>query len=95
MRKYLVLLVAIILSVPAFAQGKYGKDSADCVKYLSYYREYVKQNNFEEAAPSWRKAISLCPPAASQNMLVDGQKILRKLAFKTKDVARRDRKSVV
>ena len=31
------------------AQGKYGKDSAQCIRYLSYYKEYFKQKNYDDA----------------------------------------------
>ena len=37
------------------AQGKYGADSAECIKYLSYYKEYYKSKNFDAALPNWRK----------------------------------------
>lgn len=77
MKKLTVIIFTLIIASSMFAQGKYGKDSAECVKYLSYYSEYMKQNNLEEAAPSWRKAMSLCPPTANQNLLINGQKILR------------------
>lgn len=78
MKKVLLSIVILFSASFAFAQGKYGADSAECVKYLSFYQQYVKQGNLDEAAPSWRKAIALCPPTASQNMLLDGMKILRK-----------------
>ena len=39
-----------------FAQGKYGADSAECIKYLSYYKEYFKSKNYDAALPNWRKA---------------------------------------
>jgi len=61
------------------AQGKYGKDSADCVKYLSYYTEYFKQKNYDSALPSWRKAYNLCPPQASENLFVHGTTLVRRL----------------
>ncbi|MBQ0025407.1 MAG: hypothetical protein KBT00_06780 [Bacteroidales bacterium] len=77
MKRIIVILLAVVLSVPAFAQGKYGKDSVECIKYLSYYSELVKQNNLDDAAPYWRKAFSLCPAKASQNMFIHGQKIIR------------------
>jgi len=77
MKKFSVILFALMLSLPSFAQGRFGADSAECVKYLSYYSEYMKQNNIEEATPCWRKAISVCPPTANQNLLINGQKILR------------------
>jgi len=77
MKKLAIILMTLILALPAFAQGRYGKDSAECVKYLSYYSELVKQNNLTEAAPFWRKAFSICPPTVSQNMYINGQKIFR------------------
>ncbi|MCI1640181.1 MAG: hypothetical protein LKI42_02765 [Bacteroidales bacterium] len=64
------------------AQGRYGADSAECIKYLSYYKEYYKQKDFKDALPSWRKAYKLCPPTASQNMLLDGSSMMRDLIFK-------------
>lgn len=66
----------------AAAQGKYGADSAECVKYLSYYKEYYKQKSFDEALPNWRKAYKLCPPSANQTMLIDGTSLLRRLISK-------------
>lgn len=64
------------------AQGKYGADSAECIKYLSYYKEYYKSKNYDSALPNWRKAYSLCPPTANQTMLVDGTTLVRKLITK-------------
>ena len=64
------------------AQGKYGADSAECIKYLSYYKEYYKSKNFDAALPNWRKAYSLCPPTANQTMLIDGTSLMRKVIAK-------------
>lgn len=75
---FLAIVVALFASFNLQAQGRYGADSAECVKYLSIYLDYMKINNLDEAAPMWRKAIKYCPPTASQNMLLDGMKILRK-----------------
>ena len=61
------------------AQGKYGADSAECIKYLSYYNEYYKQKNYDDAIPNWRKAFSLCPPTANQTMLINGTALYRRL----------------
>lgn len=78
-----ILTVAMFISGSnVFAQGKYGADSAECIKYLSYYKEYYKQKNLAEATPHWRKAYQLCPPTASQNMIIDGTAILRDLIKK-------------
>ena len=77
MKKILTMMFAAVLSLTAFAQGRFGADSAECVKYLSYYKEYLKHNNNEEAIGPWRQAYAICPPTASQNMLLDGQKLMR------------------
>ena len=66
----------------ASAQGKYGADSAECIKYLSYYKEYFKQKNYDSALPNWRQAYKLCPPTANQNMLIDGTTMIRQLINK-------------
>lgn len=71
------LLFTVLFSTTLSAQGQYGKDSAECVKYLSFYRDYLKQRDYENASQPWREAYRLCPPQASQNMLIDGQKIMK------------------
>ena len=83
------LAVAMIFAgTDVFAQGKYGADSAECIKYLSYYKEYYKQKAFDEATPSWRQAYKLCPATASQNLLIEGATLVKRLIQKNaKDAA--------
>ena len=81
--KKLVLFISIVVasaffSSNAFAQGKFGADSAECIKYLSYYTEYYKQKNYEAALPNWRKAYNLCPPTSRYSLLSDGTTLLRR-----------------
>ncbi len=78
---FLAALVAFSGSL-ASAQGKYGADSAECIKYLSYYQEYFKQKNYDSAIPNWRKAFNICPPTANQNMLLNGATLIRQLITK-------------
>ena len=85
----LLTLAAATFGTKVSAQGKYGADSAECIKYLSYYQEYYKQKNYTEALPNWRKAFKLCPPTASQNMLLNGMTLLGKEIVKTKDAQTR------
>ena len=82
--KRIVLLIsvaamALIASSKVSAQGKFGPDSAECIKYLSYYTEYYKQKNYDAALPNWRKAYNLCPPTARYSMLSDGTTLLRRV----------------
>ena len=85
MKKISILTVIVIMflgSTDIFAQGKYGADSANCVKYLSFYTEYYKQKSYDEAIPNWREAFKRCPPTCSQKLLVDGTTLMRKLISK-------------
>ncbi len=82
--KRIVLLIsvaamALFASSTVSAQGKFGPDSAECIKYLSYYTEYYKQKNYDAALPNWRKAYSLCPPTARYTMLSDGTTLIRRV----------------
>ena len=82
--KRIVLLIsvaalALFASSKVSAQGKFGPDSAECIKYLSYYTEYYKQMNYDAALPNWRKAYNLCPPTARYSMLSDGTTLLRRV----------------
>ena len=81
--------VLLGMSQMASAQGKYGADSAECIKYLSYYQEYYKQKNYDSALPNWRRAYALCPPQASQNMFVHGTTLMTRLYNATKDAAQK------
>lgn len=84
MKKLSVLLAIsfLFISVGMSAQGRYGADSAECVKHLSYYREYYKQRNYSDALPNWQKAYELCPPTATENLFVHGATLLDYSAVK-------------
>ena len=82
--KRIVLLIsvaamALIGSSTLSAQGKFGPDSAECIKYLSYYTEYYKQKNYDSALPNWRQAYKLCPPTARYSLLSDGTTLLKRV----------------
>ncbi len=64
--------------------GKYGKDSIACITNLSLYREYFSQwkasgyksEVVEDALTPWREVFLNCP-RSSQNMYLDGLKIMK------------------
>ena len=92
MKKAVLILfavMAVFASQKVSAQGKYGADSAECIKYLSYYQEYYKQKNYDSALPNWRQAYALCPATASQNMFIHGTTLMTRLYNQTKDAAHR------
>ena len=72
-----VVAVALFASSTASAQGKYGPDSTECIKYLSYYTEYYKQKNYESALPNWRLAYKYCPPSSRYNLLSNGTTLIK------------------
>ena len=98
MKKTLLFVLAAALMVmsgnDAFAQKRNrfgsGPDSSNCKIYLSYYDQYFKQKNYDEAIPNWRKAYKYCPPTASKGMIVNGTTLMRRLIAKTTDKAHRD-----
>ncbi|MCQ2180140.1 MAG: hypothetical protein MJY91_08595 [Bacteroidales bacterium] len=84
MKKLFVVIAAVALfaSANVSAQGKWGADSAECIKYMSYYKEYFKQKSYDEATPNWRQAYTLCPATSSQNMLIEGATLVKRLIAK-------------
>ena len=87
MKKLIIvfLLASGILGGNAFAQGKYGTgpDSTKCLNNLSFYREYLKAKDYDSALSPWRNAYKYCPATASQQMLIDGTTLLRRLVNKS------------
>ena len=83
MKKIIVLIsvaaAALFAASSLSAQGKYGPDSTNCIKYLSYYTEYYKQKNYDSAIPNWRQAYKACPPTSRYSLLSDGTTLLRRL----------------
>ena len=89
MKRFILLITvaaaALIGSTSLSAQGKFGPDSAECIKYLSYYTEYYKQKNYDNALPNWRKAYHYCPPSSRYSLLSDGSTLLRNLIQKNRN----------
>ncbi len=77
-------LSAMLCGGNLFAQdmSKYGENADECVKYLSYYSEYYKQKNYDDATPNWRQAYKICPPSCSQNLLIQGSELVSRLIAK-------------
>lgn len=80
-----VAVMALLAGSKASAQGKYGPDSTECIKYLSYYTEYFKQKNYDAALPHWRSAYKYCPPTSRYSMLSDGTTFMRRLIQKNQN----------
>jgi len=76
MKKFLVLVVAILTVFSVSAQGKYGADEQKCKENLSMFREYYKQKNYDDAYNPWRWAYVNCPQS-SGNIFKNAPKILK------------------
>lgn len=93
MKKITLALLTLVVSftgIKLSAQDKYGPNADECKKYLSFYDDYYKQKNYDDALPNWRKAYAICPATASENMLIKGSTLLSRQIAKTKDVALRN-----
>jgi len=87
MKKLTVILFATAMMLfggnfVSSAQGKFGKDSAECIKYLSYYTDYYKNKNYDQAIPNWRMAYKLCPPQSRQGIFTQGSTLVNYLIRK-------------
>lgn len=75
---FAISCVALFSGQMAFAQ-KYGatpEDSVECIKNISFYQEYWKQQNYKDCYGPWKKVIQLCP-GTSKNLYIRGTTILR------------------
>ena len=83
MKRFILMISVAVLALAGSstlsAQGKFGPDSAECIKYLSYYTEYYKQKNYDSAIPNWRKAYQLCPPTSRYSLLQHGTTLVKRL----------------
>ncbi len=87
MKKVFLAAISLLALLPAARvsaqdMSKYGENAEECVKYLSYYTEYYKQKNYNDAIPNWRQAYKLCPPTCSQNLLIHGSDLVSRLIAK-------------
>lgn len=85
MKKVLLNIIfiagAILISSTAFGQddeAKYGENPDECKRDLSEYIEFVKQKNYLDAYPAWRRVYTKCPES-SKSIFLNGPKIYAKL----------------
>lgn len=87
MKKLAILFASVLMaasSVQVFAQENL---DPECIKYLSYYKEYYKQKSYEQALPSWRQAFKLCPPNTRETVYTEGAAIYRYMINKNRNNA--------
>jgi len=85
LKTILLTALSLMFVLPAISQkgiedgSKYGKgkDSINCIKNLSLYKEFFKHNNYKDAIQPWREVFGACP-ASSERMYVQGITMYRK-----------------
>lgn len=83
-KSILMVTLSLLFVLPGISQrgiedgSKYGKgkDSINCIKNLSLYKEFFKHNNYRDAIGPWRKVFGECP-ASSEKMYVEGVTMYR------------------
>ena len=85
LRPILLAILSLLFVLPVLSQkgiedgSKYGKgkDSINCIKNLSLYKEFYKHSNYGDAITPWRHVFGECP-AASEKMYVEGVTMYKK-----------------
>lgn len=97
----LILIFFIGLGLNGFSQNdeveesgrNYGatpEDSIECIKNLSLYGEFYKQDNYKDALVGWRNAMNICP-GSSKNLYVRGEKMFQEFIDKETDETRKEK----
>ncbi len=74
----------------AFAQGKWGADSATAIQEYSLYLEYAKQKDYQNAYPHWQWLVTHAPQV-NEGLYIRGARILKHLIKIEKDPQRKQR----
>lgn len=87
-----LLLTTFFIAPKLFAQeeSKFGKDSVECLKQTSLYREYYKQKSYTDAYRYWLWVFQHCP-RSSKNIYLDGVEIFKDRIEKEKDAAKKEK----
>ena len=85
LKPILLVAISLLFVLPLISQkgiedgSKYGKgkDSINCIKNLSLYKEFFKHSNYNDAIGPWKQVFGECP-ASSEKMYVEGTSMYRK-----------------
>lgn len=67
----------------------HGEDSVNCLRNLSLYREYVRNNDYSMAKKYWENVFDECPKA-SKNTYIDGTKMYKDFLEKNNNPERKN-----
>jgi len=85
MKKTALLFAAVLMLAATFKVSAQENLDPECIKYLSYYKEYYKQKSYDQALPSWRKAFSICPTKTRETVYTEGASLYRYLINKNRN----------
>ena len=84
-RNLFITVILAMISIPAFSQGSLANASEECRRSVSFYNDYIKVDNFKEAAPLWREALRVCPPGIRESIYRDGIRLFKYLINQNKE----------
>lgn len=84
-RNLFITVILAFISIPAISQGSLANASEECKRSVSFYNDYIDQDNFKEAAPLWREALRVCPPGIRQSIYTDGIRLFKYFIGKNQD----------
>lgn len=82
------IIIALLLFLPCSNMCAQQEEAENCLIYISYYNEYLRQNNYDDAARCWRKAFEVCPVRIGHKFYLDGATIYRNIALKSSNPSR-------
>lgn len=90
LKAFILSTLIILLAVPSFSQTRMGstniedKDSLQCLRTLSTYKEFFNHQLYGYAMESWRVVFNDCP-ASSEKMYIDGVTMYRSFIEEASD----------
>jgi len=81
---FFMMLFLFNANVTVNAQEKYGKDSVECVKNLSLFGVYSKQESYDDALKHWRYCFNNCP-SSSKALYINGAKMIKYIIEKNEN----------
>jgi len=85
MKKLAILFATALVFATSVQVSAQENLDPECIKYLSYYKEYYKQKSYDQALPSWRQAFNICPAKTRETVYTEGAALYRYLINKNRN----------
>lgn len=80
----IISLVTLFFTLSSGFASAQSNVNPDCLKYFSFYKDYYKVKNHDDAIRNWRKAFKYCEPTFRQTLITDGTALMRREIAKNK-----------